>query len=107
MNMIAIVAEFAASGLRTSRPHSTASFSAFRKTALESVLGLDAGGGEDLDLTLRLRKAGWGVWFSPESICYTDVPDTFAAFIRQLTMTARVSAPGSTRNSASIGPSGG
>jgi cellulose synthase/poly-beta-1,6-N-acetylglucosamine synthase-like glycosyltransferase len=58
-------------------------FSAFRKTALESVLGLDAGGGEDLDLTLRLRKAGWGVWFSPEAICYTDVPATMAAFIRQ------------------------
>jgi cellulose synthase/poly-beta-1,6-N-acetylglucosamine synthase-like glycosyltransferase len=58
-------------------------FSAFRKTALESVLGLDAGGGEDLDLTLRLRKAGWGVRFSPESICYTDVPDTMTAFIRQ------------------------
>jgi len=58
-------------------------FSAFRKAALEAVKGLDAGGGEDLDLTLRIRKAGWGVRFAPEAICYTDVPETTAALLRQ------------------------
>ncbi len=58
-------------------------FSAFRKQALEAVKGLDAGGGEDLDLTLRIRKAGWGVQFAPEAICYTDVPETMGALLRQ------------------------
>ncbi|WP_088344248.1 MULTISPECIES: glycosyltransferase family 2 protein [Rhodomicrobium] len=58
-------------------------FGAFRKSALDDVGGLDAGGGEDLDLTLRIRKAGWKVRFVSEAICYTDVPETFSAFIRQ------------------------
>jgi cellulose synthase/poly-beta-1,6-N-acetylglucosamine synthase-like glycosyltransferase len=58
-------------------------FSAFRKQALEAVTGFDAGGGEDLDLTLRIRKAGWGVYFAPEAICYTDVPETLGALVRQ------------------------
>jgi cellulose synthase/poly-beta-1,6-N-acetylglucosamine synthase-like glycosyltransferase len=58
-------------------------FSAFRKEALAAVKGLDAGGGEDLDLTLRIRKSGWGVQFAPEAICYTDVPETLGALMRQ------------------------
>lgn len=58
-------------------------FGVFRREALDAVGGLDAGGGEDLDLTLRIRKAGWRVRFVPDAICYTDVPDSFAAFIRQ------------------------
>lgn len=58
-------------------------FGAFRRDALQQVSGLDAGGGEDLDLTMRIRKAGWNVRFAPEAICYTDVPETFSAFIRQ------------------------
>ena len=43
-------------------------FGAFRKTALESVNGLDAGGGEDFDLTLRLRKAEWKISFVADII---------------------------------------
>ena len=58
-------------------------FSAFRKAALAAVKGLDAGGGEDLDLTLRIRKAGWGIHFAPEAICYTDVPETMGRLLRQ------------------------
>jgi cellulose synthase/poly-beta-1,6-N-acetylglucosamine synthase-like glycosyltransferase len=58
-------------------------FGAFRREALRDVDGLDAGGGEDLDITMRIRKAGWKVRFAPEAICYTDVPETFSAFIRQ------------------------
>ena len=34
-------------------------FGAFRRTAIQGVGGLDAGGGEDLDATLRLRTSGW------------------------------------------------
>jgi len=58
-------------------------FGAFRRTALESVGGLDVGGGEDLDLTLRLRARGWRVAFEPNALCYTDVPDNGLALIRQ------------------------
>lgn len=58
-------------------------FGAFRREALRSVNGFDVGGGEDLDVTLRLRKAGWTCVFAPESICYTDVPTTAFQYIRQ------------------------
>lgn len=58
-------------------------FGAFRKDALNQVQGNDVGGGEDLDMTLRLRKAGWRIAFAPDSICYTDTPATFGALVRQ------------------------
>ena len=58
-------------------------FGAFRRVAINRVGGLDAGGGEDLDLTLRLRKAGWRTLFAAEAICYTNVPDTLPALVRQ------------------------
>lgn len=58
-------------------------FGAFRRVALQRVGGLDAGGGEDLDVTLRLRKAGWSTLFAAESMCYTNVPETLPALVRQ------------------------
>ena len=58
-------------------------FGAFRRTALRSVSGNDVGGGEDLDLTLKLRKAGWAIKFAPDSICFTDVPETLGGLTRQ------------------------
>ena len=58
-------------------------FGGFRKEALLSVGAFDVGGGEDLDVTLRLRARGWRTRFVPGAICYTDVPDTFLALVRQ------------------------
>lgn len=58
-------------------------FGAFRRKAWDEVGGLDSGGGEDLDVTLRLRKAGWKMAFAPNALCYTDVPDTLPALVRQ------------------------
>lgn len=58
-------------------------FSAFRKSAIEAVGGLDAGGGEDLDVTLRLRKANWAIGFAHEAICYTDPPVSARALVKQ------------------------
>ncbi len=58
-------------------------FGAFRRTAIDGVNGIDVGGGEDFDLTLKLRKAGWKIAFAPESICYTDTPTTLRALVRQ------------------------
>lgn len=58
-------------------------FGAFRRSALERVGGLDSGGGEDLDVTLKLRTAGWKALFAPDAICYTDAPTTLEALTRQ------------------------
>ena len=58
-------------------------FGAFQRAALNRVGGLDAGGGEDLDVTLRLRSAGWRTLFAPEAICYTNAPETLAVLVRQ------------------------
>ena len=56
---------------------------AFRRTAIAQVGGLAAGSGEDLDVTLSLRAAGWKTVFAPDAICYTDVPMNLSALTRQ------------------------
>ncbi len=58
-------------------------FGAFRDRAMQDVGGLDAGGGEDLDVTLRMRRAGWKVAFAHDAVCYTDAPASLSAFVRQ------------------------
>jgi cellulose synthase/poly-beta-1,6-N-acetylglucosamine synthase-like glycosyltransferase len=58
-------------------------FGAFRREALARVGGLDSGGGEDLDVTLKLRTAGWKAVFAADAVCYTDVPVTLMALTRQ------------------------
>jgi cellulose synthase/poly-beta-1,6-N-acetylglucosamine synthase-like glycosyltransferase len=58
-------------------------FGAFRRHAWERVFGMDTGGGEDLDFTIRLRLAGYKIVFARHSVCYTDVPDTLYALLRQ------------------------
>lgn len=58
-------------------------FGAFRTQALKGVGAYDAGGGEDLDVTLSLRKAGWRTVFAGDAICYTDVPERLSVLVRQ------------------------
>ncbi len=58
-------------------------FSAYRRQALYRIGIHDPGPGEDFDVTLRLRRAGWRVRFVPESWCMTDVPETLSALVRQ------------------------
>src|SRR6516162_11025468 len=58
-------------------------FSGFRREALEMVGAFDVGGGEDFDITLRLRARGWRIAFAPTAVCYTDVPVTLGALVRQ------------------------
>jgi cellulose synthase/poly-beta-1,6-N-acetylglucosamine synthase-like glycosyltransferase len=58
-------------------------FGAFRREAMAQVGGLAIGPGEDLDLTMRLRRSGWRIRFVAESWCMTDTPSTFPALIRQ------------------------
>ena len=58
-------------------------FGAFRRKALDQIGGFDVGGGEDLDVTLRFRQAGWRVVFAENATCYTDVPVRLWPFVRQ------------------------
>jgi cellulose synthase/poly-beta-1,6-N-acetylglucosamine synthase-like glycosyltransferase len=58
-------------------------FGAFRRSALDQLKGWDVGPPEDLDLTLSLRKCGYRVAFTPHAQCYTDLPDTWWALIKQ------------------------
>lgn len=56
---------------------------AFRVSALRQVGGWDVGPGEDGDLTLRLRKAGYEIEFAPEALCLTNVPTSWTRLTRQ------------------------
>lgn len=58
-------------------------FAAFRREALFSVGINEPGPGEDLDMTLRLRRAGWKIRFVGEAWCMTDVPTKLGGIIRQ------------------------
>ncbi len=49
-------------------------FGAFRTTVLKQLGGWDVGPGEDGDLILRLRKAGYKIGVAPYAHCYTNVP---------------------------------
>ena len=56
-------------------------FAAFRRNAVIAVGGWDVG--EDANMTLKLRRAGWKVRFAPEAWALTDVPETISALFRQ------------------------
>jgi cellulose synthase/poly-beta-1,6-N-acetylglucosamine synthase-like glycosyltransferase len=58
-------------------------FGAIRRDAWQMIGGMDIGGGEDLDFTMRLRARGFRVVFARHSIAYTDVPATPLALWRQ------------------------
>ena len=58
-------------------------FGAFRRVAIESIGGQDVEVGEDADLTMKLRRAGWKLRFAPEAYALTDVPESVSAFIAQ------------------------
>jgi poly-beta-1,6-N-acetyl-D-glucosamine synthase len=58
-------------------------FGGYRRAAIESVGGHDVEVGEDADLTLKIRRAGWKIRFAPDALGLTDVPETVAALIAQ------------------------
>lgn len=58
-------------------------FGAFRRSAWQRVNGMDPGPGEDFDITLRLRHAGYKIVFAHRSVCYTDVPIALFNLMRQ------------------------
>ncbi len=58
-------------------------FGAFRRAALVGVGGCDIGPGDDSDMTLRIRKAGYRVAFAPYAQCFTKAPRTLGHLFRQ------------------------
>ncbi len=58
-------------------------FGAFRNQVLQHVSGWDAGSGEDGDLAIRIRKAGYRIAFAPHAECITNVPESWIGLFRQ------------------------
>jgi len=58
-------------------------FSAFRREALLAIGGCSVGPGEDADLAIKVRRAGWKVRFAPEAWALTDVPEHLLALVNQ------------------------
>jgi cellulose synthase/poly-beta-1,6-N-acetylglucosamine synthase-like glycosyltransferase len=58
-------------------------FGAFRRTAIERLKGWDVGPGEDGDLVLRLRKAGWRIVHAPYAQCLTNLPTSWWRLFKQ------------------------
>lgn len=64
-------------------------FGIFRRKILDVVEGWDAGTAEDLDMTLRIKNyfarsnKRARILFDPESICFTEVPESFSRFFKQ------------------------
>lgn len=58
-------------------------FGAFRTSAMRQLHGWDVGPGEDGDLVLRLRRAGYRILFAPYAECYTNAPTKWKVLIKQ------------------------
>jgi biofilm PGA synthesis N-glycosyltransferase PgaC len=59
-------------------------FGLYRRSVLEKVGGWEEGNlTEDMELTMKIQKAGYKVETSLNSIVYTKTPDTFKRLIRQ------------------------
>ncbi len=58
-------------------------FGAFRREAWNRVNGMDPGPGEDLDISLRIRNAGYKLAFAHRAVAYTDAPTALFNLLRQ------------------------
>ncbi|UJP05068.1 MAG: glycosyltransferase [Nitrosomonas sp.] len=63
-------------------------FGIFRRSFLQKIGGWNTGTAEDLDLTLRIKKyyqryPHLKVEFEPRAVSHTDVPESFAGFLKQ------------------------
>lgn len=58
-------------------------FGAFDTQLLKNLGGWDIGPGLDGDITVKFRKAGHRIFFSPSAICLTSVPPTFRKLAKQ------------------------
>lgn len=58
-------------------------FGAFRKDVMDRIGGWDIGPGLDGDITVKIRKLGYRIYFEPLAVCQTSVPNTFKKLIKQ------------------------
>lgn len=58
-------------------------FGAFRTSVLKQLGGWDVGPGEDGDLVLRIRKAGYKIAAAPYAHCFTNVPTAWTRLFWQ------------------------
>ncbi len=58
-------------------------FGAYRRVALHRTRGWDVGPGEDGDLVMRLRKAGWRIAHAPYAQCLTNLPTSWRRLFKQ------------------------
>lgn len=58
-------------------------FGAFKRDVLEQVGAWDIGPGLDGDITVKIRKLGYKIWFEPEAVCQTSVPKDFKRLVKQ------------------------
>ena len=58
-------------------------FGAFRKDILDRLGGWDIGPGLDGDITVKIRKLGYKIYFEPAAVCLTSVPNTPRKLVKQ------------------------
>ncbi|GGF05348.1 glycosyltransferase family 2 protein [Stappia taiwanensis] len=58
-------------------------FGAFRRECFHQIGGNEPASGEDFDMTMRIRRAGWSVRFVADAWCFTDALPTFGGLVRQ------------------------
>ncbi len=58
-------------------------YGAFRREALDRVEGYDIGPGLDGDITVKIRKIGYRIWFEPTAVGQTHAPTTFYKLLNQ------------------------
>ncbi len=58
-------------------------FGAFEVETLKQIGYWDIGPGLDGDITQKIRKAGYKVWFANDAICMTNVPTSWAKLFKQ------------------------
>jgi len=58
---------------------------AFRREALSETGGFDPNcqTGEDVDISIRVSRAGWELWYEPEAVVNHQDPHTFRQLLRQ------------------------
>lgn len=58
-------------------------FGAFKADVVKNMGGWDIGPGLDGDITVKFRKAGHRIYFSPTAICLTSAPKNFRILAKQ------------------------
>ncbi|MXN63327.1 glycosyltransferase [Stappia sp. GBMRC 2046] len=58
-------------------------FGAFRRECFRQIGGNEPGPGEDFDMTMRVRRAGWKIRYAADAWCFTDGVPTLRGLIRQ------------------------